>query len=278
MKSLVRQCLTPRMRDAARRVLGRSDPWGITEQTLEELTQLPRYQHTKIRFFGNPLQVCDAASFLSAWKEIFQAQIYRFHAQTPAPLIIDAGANLGLASIYLSRLYPSARIIAVESDPEIFSLLQANLSAQGVHAEQVLCRAVWDSNETLRFSQDRADAGRVAGAGTVEVQGLRLRDLLRKFGSVEFLKLDIEGAEVRVLQDCRDSLAGVQRLFVEYHSQAGQSQQLAELLEVLQSSGFRYYIQHCGVCNLTPLAGLQAEAGFDLQLNIWGIRQQASAC
>jgi len=277
MKSLVRQCLTPRMRDAARRVLGRSDPWGITEQTLEELTQLPRYQHTKIRFFGNPLQVCDAASFLSAWKEIFQAQIYRFHAQTPAPLIIDAGANLGLASIYLSRLYPSARIIAVESDPEIFSLLQANLSAQGVHAEQVLCRAVWDSNETLRFSQDHADAGRVAGAGTVEVQGLRLRDLLRKFGSVEFLTWILRGLRSVYCRIAGTALP-LQRLFVEYHSQAGQPQQLAELLEVLQSGGFRYYIQHCGVCNLTPLAGLQAEAGFDLQLNIWGIRQQASAC
>lgn len=276
MRSLIRQCLTPRMRDYGRTLLGRSHPWGLAEHTAAQLSQFPRYQHREIRFFGRPLQICDAASFLSAWKEIFQFQIYRFQSQNPAPLIIDAGANLGLASIYLSRLYPQARVIAVESDPDIHRLLQANLTAHAVTAEQVLCRAVWDSDEWLRFSQDHGDAGRVGAAGSIEVQGLRLRDLLLQHSSIDFLKLDIEGAEVRVLRDCCDSLVRVQRLFVEYHSMAGQPQQLAELLDVLQHNGFRYYIQQSGVCSQTPLVELQVESGFDLQLNIWGIRPGAA--
>ena len=274
MTSQLNGLLGPRVRDFARRILGRSAPWGLSDQTRKHLTMLPRYQRQEIEFFGRPLKICDSASFLSAWKEIFQGQIYRFKTSNPAPLIIDAGANLGLASIYLSKMFPNARLIAIESDPDICELLRANLAAQGVKRAEVLQRAVWDSEELLRFAQDHADAGRVNGAGTVEVQGLRLRDMLKQAETVDFLKLDIEGAEVRVLSDCQDSLECVQRLFVEFHSLVGQPQQLSELLSVLQYSGFRYYIERVGICSGHPFAGLQEEQGFDLQLNIWGVRRK----
>jgi hypothetical protein len=55
---------------------------------------------------------------------------------------------------------------------------------------------------------------------------VRLKEYLDRAGRVDLLKMDIEGAEADVLEDCRGSLGGVQHLFVEYHAYTGQPQRL----------------------------------------------------
>lgn len=272
MRNLLRALLPARARDFARSLLGRSQPYGLAECELRRLQALPRYVSTEVRFFSSPLQVCDAASFLSAWRAIFIEQIYRFRAAVPSPVIIDAGANIGLASIAFLQQYPGARIVALEPDPQICRLLTVNLQAHGAESVQILNCAAWDADESLLFAQDQADAGRVGLCGQVRVQGLRFRTLLEQQKRVDFLKMDIEGAEVRVLLDCESALDRVEHLFVEYHSSVGQAQQLSQLLGVLQRSGFRYDIQPAGVCSRQPLMNRHVESGFDLQLNIFGTR------
>jgi len=272
LRQLLRSLLPAAARDFARSLLGRSQPYGLAESELCRLQRMPRYVATEVPFFGIPLQVCDAASFLSAWREIFIEQIYRFTAASPSPLFIDAGANIGLASIAILQQYPAARIVALESDPQICEILAGNLKARPASAVQILNRAVWDSDEALLFAQDRADSGRVGPGGQLRVQGLRFLTLLEQYERVDFLKMDIEGAEVRVLLDCESVLDRVEHVFVEYHSSAGQSQQLSQLLGVLQRTGFRYYIKQAGVCSIRPLIQRQVESGFDLQLNIFGTR------
>ena len=272
MRNLLRALLPARTRDLARSLLGRNQPYGLAESELRRLQGLPRYAATEVKFFGRPLQVCDAASFLSAWREIFIEQIYRFRATGPEPLVIDAGANLGLASIASRQQYPGARVIALEPDPQICQLLRNNLQAHSAETVQILNCAAWDADESLLFAQDQADSGRVGLCGHVRVQGMRFLTLLEQHERVDFLKMDIEGAEVRVLLDCESELDRVENIFVEYHSAVAQPQQLSQLLGVLERAGFRYYVQQAGVCSRQPLLHRQAEAGFDLQLNIFGTR------
>jgi hypothetical protein len=66
--------------------------------------------------------------------------------------------------------------------------------------------------------------------------------LLADFTSVDFLKMDIEGAEAEVLLDIESELHSVQNLFFEYHSTPGKQQVLGELLSVVTKAGFRYII------------------------------------
>jgi hypothetical protein len=65
---------------------------------------------------------------------------------------------------------------------------------------------------------------------------------LAKEKRIDFLKIDIEGAEIDVLPDCSDVIDRVQHLFVEFHAYIGQSQALAKVIEVIEKAGFRYYI------------------------------------
>ena len=64
----------------------------------------------------------------------------------------------------------------------------------------------------------------------------------------------------------------VGQLFIEYHSFAGAEQTLAELLQKLTVSGFRYYIR-TQFCAPRPLLATELQLGMDLQLNIFARRE-----
>lgn len=71
----------------------------------------------------------------------------------------------------------------------------------------------------------------------LSVRGRRLSDLLRD--PVDYLKLDVAGAEVDILIDAEPELANVKQLFVEVHDGADDFPEgLARLFSVLKRSGF----------------------------------------
>lgn len=60
------------------------------------------------------------------YREIFVDQTYGVKLPT-SPRILDAGANIGLASFYLSLVYPNARITAFEPAPSCLDYLKSNI-------------------------------------------------------------------------------------------------------------------------------------------------------
>ena len=98
-----------------------------------------------------------------------------------------------------------------------------------------------------------------------EVKAERLKPLLSG-DRVDFLKLDIEGAENAVLPDIADELQNVEHLFFEYHSVNGREQQLGDLLNQVKKAGFRYSIS--GTHGPALPFVQRANANFDLQMNV----------
>jgi hypothetical protein len=79
----------------------------------------------------------------------------------------------------------------------------------------------------------------------------RLSDYLDE--PVDFLKLNIEGEELPVLQEAAASgrLRNVRELVLEYHGWPGKQQGLGYILNLLDSNGYRYLVhdfdsQTCG--------------------------------
>ena len=87
----------------------------------------------------------------------------------------------------------------------------------------------------------------------------------------DFLKMDIEGAEEFVLPACKEHLAEVEYLFVEYHSKADRNQSLNEIINIMAGAGFRLHIQSVLPCH-SPFVERRIYSGFDLELNIFGFR------
>lgn len=243
-----------------------------------KLNYCRRYQPLQITFTGNRLHAADADSFLGAYKEIFYDRIYAFPSATLRPLIIDGGANIGLATLFFKQVYPQSRVIAFEPDRVIFALLQQNIASFRLKDVRLVNAALWKSDTSVSFTSEGGASGHIAtsaeAAHSTPITAVRLKSWLHE--KVDFLKLDIEGAECEVLEDCQEELRNVQNLFVEYHSPANSEQKLWRILEMLSAAGFRYHI-HEAFTSPHPFLTRRLLGQMDLQLNIFAFRPASKA-
>jgi FkbM family methyltransferase len=235
----------------------------------------PRYQLRKVSFLGYRMQVPDCFSFLWQFKEIFTDEAYQFNSSSPNPVIYDCGANVGTSVLYFKGLFPAARITAFEADPQIARILTDNLQANHVTQVEVISKAVWVDSNGIEISPEGADGASVYGKGQkIRIPSVRLKEYLQRETYIDMLKIDIEGAETAVLQDCQDVLGHVQHLFIEYHAYLDQPQELDTLLSILRTTGFRYFIRD-DQDRKSPFVQrkYKNDTGMDLQLNIFAYRK-----
>jgi FkbM family methyltransferase len=191
--------------------------------------------------FGDPLGLA------YTYREIFINQCYCFRSATETPTILDLGANIGIGVLYFKSIYPRAKIVAYEPDPQNHHHLVENIRINHLEDVEVVNKAVWDETTTLQFSMGGGTGSRIECAGTqanglIEVEAVDIRTVLAA-RSFDFIKIDIEGAENRVLPACRGLLDRTSHLFLEYHSPVNQEQELGQLLTFLSESNFRVQVQ-----------------------------------
>jgi FkbM family methyltransferase len=223
--------------------------------------------------FGKTLYFTDSIQLVNGLKEIFIEEMYRQELKAN-PYIIDCGANIGLSVIYMKQQYPYAEIVAFEPDETNFQLLSKNVDSFG-YGDVNLCKeAIWIDNTTLRFSSQGTMTSKIemgAGAGTIEVKAIRLRNLLNR--EVDFLKIDIEGAEYKVLCDIADKLFLVKNMFLEYHGTFAQNKELTAVFKMISDEGFNYYIKEAATLFDYPFQRTKkSDIGYDVQLNIFCFR------
>ena len=212
----------------------------------------------------------DWGAFLGAYADIFCSEIYDFISETDEPIILDVGANIGLATIWWKLRFPKARIVAIEADPVIFSLLEANVKRFNLDNVELINAAAWITDGVLNFSPDGSDGGRVSTHG-IEIRSISLATIIDRFTKVDFLKMDIEGGERMVLPSIGTSLKHVQTLFCEYHSSVGEPQLLEEVLGSISRAGFRYHVKNL-LASDKPFIEISESCGFDNQLNLFCTR------
>lgn len=225
-----------------------------------------------IRIHGNKLIANDTRALVGMYREIFLQKQYLFNSSENKPLIIDCGANIGIATCFYKRIFPESQIICIEADPEIARILQNNIERNKWQEVAVVAKAAWVSNnEKLQFSNTGGDGGSLCAEGGIEVETMRLKDLLAHYQRIDMLKMDIEGAELAVLKDCASDLYRVKKMFVEFHSFPGKPQQLEEVLALFAQHGFRYFVIPVRRID-SPFTFNFANENMDLQLNLFAYR------
>jgi FkbM family methyltransferase len=210
-----------------------------------EISQLDRYTEGEVVVQGCSVHFTDNVALFGMIDEIFIRENYKFNCENDSPTIIDCGANIGLSALYFKWLYPHAVIHAFEPDPEAYKKLVLNMEVNGFEDVQTYNAAVWIEDGELVFQTDGSWGGHIGGdmnSVGVKVKAHRLDGLLDKH--VDFLKIDIEGAESDVILHARELIAkNVEKLFFEWHSLTGEPQRLGEVLSFFEKQGFRYHIK-----------------------------------
>ena len=214
----------------------------------EEIWQLRRLRIASpgtpgiVRWQGAPLHYADGPAVYGQLQEIFAQGVYDFASAHPAPRILDCGAHVGIAVMRWRTLFPQADITAFEADPSIAECLRRNLAARGDRATQVHAAAAWIADTQIGFHQTGADNGCITETASQTVSGRDLATFCRE--PVDLLKLDIEGAEERVLihLDETGALRRVRRFVCEWHQWTPSAPTLHAALARLVAAGFAYRI------------------------------------
>lgn len=204
---------------------------------------------TIIRFLGYSVRINDGANFYVLYHDVVLKQAYRFSAVRPNPVILDCGSNIGMSILYFKHLYPDAQIIGFEPDPAIVRYLHENTQANGLGDVQIVQAAIGGREGMLTFYSDGKYGSCLAhlssevipeGWTKQEVPCVKLSDYLIK--PIDFLKMNIEGAEWEALEDCGQRLRLIREMAIEYHHLPGVPRTLHKILNLLDEMGFDYVV------------------------------------
>ncbi|MCH7396453.1 FkbM family methyltransferase [Belliella sp. DSM 107340] len=224
------------------------------EVELERIKDLSYDSAGQTDLFGPTFKFHHARAFYNTYLEIFQEEIYRFEPlEKENGIILDCGANMGLSVLFFSLNYPNHQIHAFEPDPGLFDLLKENVESFGLKNVNLNQKAIWTEETVLSFQSDGGMGGRVnelfqhSEQPVVKVSTVMLSALLDE--KIDFLKIDIEGAEDEVIRSCKGKLKNANHLFFEYHNDINKPQTLHELLEIVSKEGFKYHIKESSARN-----------------------------
>ncbi len=148
------------------------------------------------------------------FREQIDRNIYSFEGASVSEgdIVVDGGAHLG--TFTLNALHMGAsKVIAFEPEPTNADCLRTTFRKEIETGRVILIQAaLWHEPGTLKFSIDtgghESARGAVSSQGTLEVEAVTLDDTVESLGlgSVDFIKLDIEGAERDALEGSRITL------------------------------------------------------------------------
>jgi FkbM family methyltransferase len=170
--------------------------------------------------------------------------------------VLDAGANVGITTGFFLDTFPEARVLALEPDPENIEALRRNVDDERV---VLVSGGLWDKQANLTIANpESASWARQVREVDEEHQGairaFTIQGLAAQIGVSHFdvLKIDIEGAEARVLDErFRTDFEAARMVFIEAHGPEIQ----AQANEFLQSCGFTLARQGDMTVAYRPRAG-----------------------
>ena len=204
------------------------------------------YRKTEFDFMGRTVEApaSDHNDFESPdWKELKVAKALNAYVIPNQSVFLDVGANVGRFSLLIDKHIKAG--IAVEPNPEIYKMLCQNLFEFMTPEDSGLFSfyncALSDTNGTTALNwtarQSGASSIMIAGKGylCVDVETRTLDSLTDSLTPApDLIKIDVEGAELKVLKGGTQTLKNVRAIAIEMHGYENDA-----VLANLAEHGFR---------------------------------------
>jgi FkbM family methyltransferase len=170
---------------------------------------------------------------------IYEGDLTNFFIRNikPTDNCIDVGANFGYYSILLGRLAHGGRHIAIEANPRTFALLKDNIFANWIEGIVTpIQAAIADRSGTITLNTLERRSGNTGiipktaseleylsdESRSFEARCFTLDDLPTRLERVDYLKIDVEGAEPLVMRGARHMIETQQDLTIVMEWSPGQ--------------------------------------------------------
>lgn len=165
-------------------------------------------------------------------------------------VVIDAGAYIGLFTISVAR--KARKVIAIEPDPCNFSILQTNIALARLTNVKLFNKALWCKRGRVKFYiSEQPSSSSIFGERqsrtqhrVIDIETVRLDEIVAEehLSHVDFLKMDIEGAEIEALQGAVRTLRNTRKVAIAaYHVRNGKPT-APFVVSFLKSLGFNVMI------------------------------------
>jgi FkbM family methyltransferase len=165
-------------------------------------------------------------------------------------VVVDAGARVGIFAAKISAAVgKEGRIIAIEPEPHSFACLQKNIKANNLNNVIPIQKMLWSQTELRKLylsghsSSHSAyyDAFYGSTGESIGVEADTLDNILEELGidSVNFIKMDIEGAEIEALKGMRKTLKSDLQLAISAYHPVGGAISHEVIIPQLKELGFR---------------------------------------
>jgi FkbM family methyltransferase len=159
-------------------------------------------------------------------EKVFVANEYCLPFEMSPRVVVDAGANVGMATLFFAAQFPDARILAIEPEGSNFDMLKQN--CQGLSNVTAVQAALWPEERQLHlsdpFSQEWAyqvsSSESAPSISLGKVPAITIGQILRRLNAnrIDLLKLDIEGSELELFSNnAYQWLDQVQVIAIELH-------------------------------------------------------------
>lgn len=186
-----------------------------------------------VKLFNKPFVVPDGIIpiYISLVSEIVHSNQYHVELIKDGATVVDAGANMGIFSIYVARKYPNAIVYAFEPAPDTFISLKEN--TKYYPNIKVFNIGLGNANQNASMVMTGWSIGSYIGPGTVPVAIRKLDDVGIK-QKVDFIKIDTEGYEAPIL---RGAIATIKRsqpiIAMSAYHHVGDKTELPKLLNTI---------------------------------------------
>ncbi len=194
----------------------------------------------------------NTSDILVIW-EIWKAKIYddaRFpiHAED---VVVDIGGHIGGFAIRAAKLATHGQVFVYEASSKNYTLLEKNRQLNNADNLHIHNKAVSHQTGEMKFyipSENGALGSLMQETDSpVEtVQATTLTDIVQdnNLKQIDYLKVDVEGAEYDILLNCpAETLAKVLRIVMEYHEFEGDERSHRDLVNLLQAHGFHVAVE-----------------------------------
>lgn len=199
---------------------------GLLRAGIAKLQGKRNLMEVRIANIQKPFFIRVPSTDVPTLKKVFIDKEYTLPSGIAPDTIIDAGANIGLASIFFANRFPLARILAIEPEVSNFQILKKNVEPYPNIVP--IQAALWHQQEQIQLTDPgighwgfRTESRSETGSGQTSnlVQAVTVGGILEEYGfsRIGILKVDIEGAEKEVFSNSASWIDLVDMVIIELH-------------------------------------------------------------